>query len=101
MWLWLTMTLLCFAMAAAPQPLAHAEDRDQERLAVLETRANQIDNHLSTTDATVTRLTASVESQGNQISEMIGEMRMAFAALGLLTGGNFFFQVRKGKKGDG
>lgn len=95
------MTILCIVMAAGWWPRAHAQDRDQERLAVLETRANQIDAHLSTTDATVARLSASVESQGNQISEMIGEMRMAFAALGLLTGGNFFFQVQKGKKGTG
>ena len=65
------------------------------RTAVLETRANQIDQHVASTDASVQRLSDTVEIQREQLSEMQGEERAAFALLTLLTAGNFVVQVTR------
>lgn len=88
--------LICGWMAFGLKPEAKADQ--ESRLAVLENRSDAIDAHLRSTDDSVTRLWSTVELQGNQLSEMQGEERAAFAILTLLTAGNFVVLVGKRKR---
>lgn len=86
---------VCAVMWFATAKQVRADE--SSRLAVLQTRADQIDTHLKTTDASVDRLWVTVENQGLQLSGMQGEERAAFAFLGLITTGNFIVQIRRRK----
>jgi hypothetical protein len=92
---WILQALICGFMAFGPKP---ALADTSSRIAVLETRSDQIDQHLTSTDSSVQRLWVTVEAQGNQQAEMQGEERAAFGILTLLTAGNFVVQIRSRRK---
>lgn len=96
---WLAQLLLCGWMAFGSKPQAHADQGTD--IAVLQNRDNQIDAHLQSTDGQVSQLWTLVRDQGNQLSEMEGEERAAFAVLTLLTASNFVVQVSGRKKSSG
>ena len=88
----LAALILCAWLAFGPKPAVQAQSAEDR---VQDTKIQQIDQHLSSSDATVDRLWTQVNAQGNAISEMQGEERIFFAILTLLTGGNFVFQVKR------
>lgn len=85
-------------MVFGQKPVAYASD--DSRVAVLQTRADQIDQHVHATDESVQRLWDTIQAQGRDLSEMQGEERAAFAILTLLTAGNFVVQIGRRKKED-
>ena len=94
-WMWTAQVTVCLWMAFGPKPGMGAQDGP--RVAVLETRANQLDTHLIATDVSVQKLWDTVNTQGTTLAEMQGEERAAFAILTLLTAGNFVIQLRSRK----
>lgn len=88
--------VLCLGMAMGMRPVPARADTDS-RLSVVETRENQIDTHLGATDASVSKLWDTVETQRNDLSHLEGEGAGAFGVLTILTGMNLIVQVRKPK----
>lgn len=86
---------ICLWLALGPKPTVHAQADVGSQLAVHKERLDSIDKHLQNSDAITDRLWTTVNAQGNAISEMQGEERVFFLILTLVTGGNFYFQVRK------
>lgn len=88
---------ICLWMCIGPKPAASAQNAPDSRIAVLETRANEIEQHLRNTDTIEDRLWTAVNAQSHDIAEMQGEERAGFGFLTLLTGCTFVFQIRKKK----
>lgn len=97
---WSNLAVLALCLAMALHPLRVKAQAESSRVAVLESRSDQIDAHLRSTDATVQRLWDTVNAQGLQLSEMQGEERAAFAIITLLTAGNFVVQLGRRRKED-
>lgn len=99
----LTLILIgsMFALKLHGQSRNSWEDqRTRENVAVLTTRANEIDEHLRATDADVTALTLRMNQMDKDFSEKTGEERAAWAILGLLSSGTLAVQI-KGKPKSG
>lgn len=62
-------------------------------VAVLKNRADAIDHHLQTTDATVDRLWQTVNALQADMSEMHGEERVAWGVITLLCSGSIVVQL--------
>lgn len=92
----LAAVALCLWMTAAPKPPVYAQAVSAEDQ-VQNTKIEEINKHLESSDGVVDRLVTQVNAQGDALSELEGEERIFFAILTLITGGNFVFQA-KGRK---
>jgi hypothetical protein len=76
----------------------HGQQGSSVDVAVLQTRANAQDIHLSNTDKLVADLTDKVNKLSDHMSEQAGEERAAWALIGLLGGGSIYITNRKKKE---
>lgn len=96
--LYAALPLFCFYMAA----MAYSQSTDV-KVAVLSTRADQIDAHLRATDASVQQIVEKIDRVADEVSEMRGEEEahrwQEWLSLGgaSVVGGLFGYRRRKEK----
>lgn len=94
---WILILRLLAALLCVAAIVAIRGEEIDSRVARLEEKTKQIDEHLIATDAIADRMWAAVNAQGAELSKIEGIMEARFGILGALGTGSIFIQIKSRK----